>query len=460
MMISRKISVALVLVAVCLAAASAACSGERAPDATPTAATALRAPAATNTVPPSPTATVEPSPQPTAESALVPGAKGADLTRADAQQLAAPIHSTDTLFYTLMSPWINEAQRRRADLANSDPAFGKRIDKELNDGRVNFLLFGYGESHEPPNTERALIGSQTIISYDYRNYTADIVSLTHDIRAPEIERELAKRGQKNLVVRIDKAYSIGGFRLMRQVLEDATGLSVDFQVTFKDAVMQRLIDDVFGGVEVDVPTAFDVQPFYLDGVKYPKGHFAQGKQRLNGRQVIQFIKTVPIATAAYDKSLEHNVRKHLIFVALLHALNQNYTDREFWLKGSGFITKELVTGAITYDFDPIPLAVNNIGNTLPKLKKLVGAPSSGEIQSPQIRKSIYVVDPAHGDGGVQWVNANAAVNPITKKDIDSGIYASLDMEVPLNANPYGDLVTEYWCSVRALVKQTFLSKTP
>jgi hypothetical protein len=28
------------------------------------------------------------------------------------------------------------------------------------------------------------------------------------------------------------------------------------------------------------------------------------------------------------------------------------------------------------------------------------------------------------------------------------------MEVPINANPYGDLVTEYWTSVRVLIKQS------
>jgi len=365
----------------------------------------------------------------------------------------------ESVFDALMLPFVNEAQKRRVERAENDPEYCKRVDRALNAGRVNFLLFGYGETHEPPDTERALIGSQTIISYDFRDHTAELVSLTHDLRAPEIERELAKRGQKNQAVKIDQAYNVGGFKLMRQVLEDATGLSIDFQLTFKDAVIQRLVDDVFEGVQIDVPTAFQVQPFYLDGIKYDKGSFAQGRQRLNGRQVIQFIKTVPVSDAAYDKSLEHNARKHLIFAALLQAIDDNYKDSGFWLRGSAFVTRELATGAVTYDFDPVPPLVNNIGDTVAKISALTGKDSAGGIQPPQIKKSIYVVDPAHGDGGVQWVNANAAVNPITKKDIDSGMYSALDMEVPINSNPYGDLVTEYWPSVRALVKQTLLGTT-
>ena len=81
--------------------------------------------------------------------------------------------------------FAKEAERRRAELAKTDPDHSRRIDKALNDGRVNFLLFGYGETHEPPATEKAIIGSQTIISYDTHTRKADIISLTHDIRAPE-----------------------------------------------------------------------------------------------------------------------------------------------------------------------------------------------------------------------------------------------------------------------------------
>ncbi len=457
MTISRNVMIGATLLMGCLSAAVSGCSASSTVDPKPTIETQVVVVAPTA---PKPTALPSPSPEPTTAPAQIPLAKANDSTRADALELAKHQRPSDSLFDTLMTPFVNEALKRRAELAKSDPEYSKRIDKELNEGRVNFLLFGYGETHEPPLTEKAIIGSQTIISYDVQNRVANIVSLTHDIRAPEIERELTKRNKKSPAVRIDQAYNVGGFKLMRQLLEDATGLSIDFQVTFKDVVMQRLIDNVFEGVDIDVPMAFDVQPFYLDGIKYPKGNFPRGKQRLNGRQVIQFIKTVPISDAAYDKSLEHNQRKYLVFTALLESIDNNYKDRDFWLRGSAFVTKELVTGAITYDFDPIPLMVNNVGSTVASIGKFVGKDRSDGVQPPQIKKSIYVVDPAHGDGGVQWVNANAVVNPITKKDIDAGVYASLDMEVPINSNPYGDLVTGYWTSVRTLVKQTLTSASP
>lgn len=374
-------------------------------------------------------------------------------TRAGAENV-----SEESLFDVLMLPFVNEANRRRAERAKNDPEFAKRVDTGLNANRVNFLLYGYGETHEPPNTEKAIIGSHTIISYDTPTRSVVIISLTHDIRAPEIERELKKKSLNKIgAIRIDQVYSVGGFKLMQQVLENATGLSIDFQVSFRETVMQDFIDSVFEGVVVDVPVAFNVHPFYLDGVKYEKGSFAQGRQKLSGRQVIQFIKTVPITEGYYGRDLEHNVRKHLVFNALLRAIEKNYKETWFWAKGSAFVARQTIGGGIAYDFDPIALIVTNIGQTIGNLSKLVN--KDGASSMPRIQKSIYIVDPAHGEGGVQWITANAAVNPITKKDIDSGVYNAMDIEVPINANPYGDLVTEYWPSVRQVVRESITSAT-
>ncbi len=413
----------------------------------------------TFTAVPEPPATVETKAPPTATPNPTP-LTSARPVRAESPELGK-LAPADSLFDSLMTPFVNEAQRRRAELAKADPEFAQRVDRELNEGRINFLLFGYGETHEPPATERALIGSHTIVSYDLRTRRADIISLTHDIRAPEIERQMVKNGWKKApVMRMDHAYEVGGFKLQRQTLEDATGLSIDFQVSFRDAVIQPLVDDVFGGIEVDLPMAFDVHPFYLDGKKYDKGHFTQGTQKLTGRQVIQFIKTVPVTEGAYDRSLEHNVRKALILNGLLDAVNKNYRDSLFWLKGSGFVTSQLLSGGIAYDFDPVSLIVNNIGTTTASLRRSLAQKSTVGMQLPKMDKSIYIVDPAQGDGGVQWVGANAAVNPITKKDMDDGLYESTDVEVPYDSDPYGNLVTGYWPSVRGIVKQALMETKP
>jgi hypothetical protein len=368
--------------------------------------------------------------------------------------------ANESLFDSLMRPFTYEAQIRREDRARKEPDSIRRLDKDLNEGRINFVLFGYGETHEPPATERAFIGSNTILSYDTRTQSADIISFTHDIRAPEIERELKARGQKVNAVKIDQAYNVGGFRLMRNVLENATGLSMDFQISFKDVAIKKFVDDVYSGVEVNVADEFKVHPFYLDGKKYPEAKFLKGKQTLNGTQVIQFIKTVPVTEGYYGKSLEHNTRKHVVFQALLAGLSQRTSDKTFWLKGTAFITAERINGEIVYDFDPVSLAVNNIGATAGELKKYLDNKQTGGLQMPQIRKTTYICDPTCGDGGIRWVDGDTG-NPNTIRDMQKGVYPpGGGIEIPFDANADGDLVTEYWTSVRAVIKNILMSKTP
>jgi hypothetical protein len=63
-----------------------------------------------------------------------------------------------------------------------------------------------------------------------------------------------------------------------------------------------------------------------------------------------------------------------------------------------------------------------------------------------------VVDPASGDGSVQWVKANAVTNPATRRDLDEGRYGETAMEVPYHGDANApDLVAGYWTDVRALI---------
>src|SRR5437870_713058 len=208
-----------------------------------------------------------------------------DVASAEVTPSATPTRlvSSDTQFERVLRPLLLEAKRHRQANAAADPAYWTRLNPKLNATRLNFLLFGYGETHEPPLTERAFIGSLTIFSYDYASRQIDLVSLTHDIRAPEIERYLHDQTQQPVgPIKIDRAYSTGGFELMRHTIEDATGLAIDYQLAFRESAIAGATDSVFGGLDVDVPLGFKVNGFYLDGDKYPGGEFSKGHQRLNG----------------------------------------------------------------------------------------------------------------------------------------------------------------------------------
>jgi len=70
-----------------------------------------------------------------------------------------------------------------------------------------------------------------------------------------------------------------------------------------------------------------------------------------------------------------------------------------------------------------------------------------------VARNVYVVDYKIGDGGVQWVTGS--LNPIMVRDLKNGIYPDIAMSVPLGkADPNApDLPTNYWSSVRQLVRQ-------
>ena len=393
-----------------------------------------------------------PLPTDTPEPVAAPVALADATATATATATPAPTRAAtnDTQFERVLHPLLVEAKRHRQANAAQDPTYWKRIDPHLNATRLNFLLFGYGETHEPPLTERAFIGSLTLFSYDYATRQIDLVSLTHDIRAPEIERYLHAQGEPQVgPIKIDRAYATGGFNLMRRTLEDATGLAIDFQLAFKESAIAGATDSVFGGLDVDVPLGFKVNAYYLDGVKFPAGEFLKGRQRLNGTQVIQFIKTVPVEEH-YDLALEHNARKHLVFRSLMQAMSEHSNDVGFLGRAALFFSGQVAHDSIAYDFDLRSLIVDNLRGLMVDFARPGVATRDDSV--PSVYRTLYVVDPASGDGGVQWVQANAHTNVVTQRDLAQHRYNELAMEVPYNGNPYADdLAAGYWPDVRKLI---------
>src|SRR5207248_10140018 len=156
-----------------------------------------------------------------------------------------------------------------------------------------------------------------------------------------------------------------------------------------------------------------VNGFYLDGDKFPAGEFLKGRQRLNGVQVIQFIKTVPVEEH-YDPALEHNARKHLVFRSLMDAMKEHVGEAAFLGRAALFFSGQVAHDSIAYDFDLRTLMVDNLRGMMTE----VGRPQAADREVPGVFRTLYVVDPASGDGGVQWVQANACTNPVTNRDID------------------------------------------
>src|SRR5438093_2081120 len=88
--------------------------------------------------------------------------------------------ATTTPQTDFIAPFSAESGRRRADRAAADPDYAQRIDAALNQNRINFLFFGYGETYEPPYPP-GFKGSINVFSLDLSSLSIATVTLNHDI---------------------------------------------------------------------------------------------------------------------------------------------------------------------------------------------------------------------------------------------------------------------------------------
>ena len=75
---------------------------------------------------------------------------------------------------------------------------------------------------------------------------------------------------------------------------------------------------------------------------------------------------------------------------------------------------------------------------------------------PPIQRTIYIHDPAAGDGGVRWVRGDPT--PYTQRDLARGVYRDLNMATPVGGNPTAvNLTSGYWHYLRASLKRKLFS---
>src|SRR5262249_46771191 len=113
-----------------------------------------------------------------------------------------------------------------------------------------------------------------------------------------------------------------------------------------------------------------------------------------------------------------------------------------------FFSSQVSRDSLAYDFDLKSLLVDNLRGMMTDFRRS----DASDQDMPSVQRTMYIADPASGDGGVQWVNANAHDNPITQRDLDQHVYGETAMEVPYHGDPYAqDLAADYWTDVRQLI---------
>jgi len=350
-----------------------------------------------------------------------------------------------------------EALEKRAARRKKNPAeFDGRIDAQMNEHRVNIVLFGYGpmmwyESGVEEGVRQDYRGSHSVISIDTRTGKADVITLTGQAMAPEIRKYKQNKGPFEW---IDKAFKTGGFDLQQLVIEDMTGLSADFQIVIKDGTIKTLIDGVFGGqLKIDSPIDFETMPFIVDDQLHSGSHFTKGEQVLDGVRVIEYIKA--LAKNFVEGNLiyetEPNPRKHLIFRELMKAFKINKSDPFFLGRFINFLRENIASKNVEADFDPV-----GIFQRAPSVALLLRDRIAGQRQPKELSvdRTIYIQDAGMGaEGGLAWLDASDSSH--IKKAREEGLISDYHMSVPYgNVDPYAiNLVKDFWQSTRTFIKE-------
>ena len=146
-------------------------------------------------------------------------------------------------------------------------------------GRINLLLIGCDETE---NSKRADV--LMFVSFHPRQRLADILSIPRDSRV---------RVPKYKLLRINEFFAYGykkggieeGVALTQEVTQNLLGLEIPYyiQLDFNDLIS---IVDALGGVTIDIAEKMD----YDDSWGNLHIHFKPGRQTLNGRQCLEYLR--------------------------------------------------------------------------------------------------------------------------------------------------------------------------
>lgn len=339
-------------------------------------------------------------PEPSAEPSLTPS--------------ETPTEEPFTYFEKYLYPALYDAaQSTRFKKAEKDPDYWDRVDKKLNEDRINFVLLGIG-------SEGILTDSIQIMSLKRGENEVRSITLNRDTEAPEIRRFKGV----NKGYRVNQAHAIGGMPLAEQVLQDATGLAADYVVVLDMDVLPRAVEKVFGNrLEVCIPWEID------DAMM---GYFPAGLQELDGEEVLRASRA-----RYYGSNENRNTVQQYVLRAMLRRVREEISGGP--LKAAGLLTK----GYLFYDDES----------------------SSGEIKTnfdrgffaDLVKNLIEQVAKGGEDGKAEGFGLPSFLGRYHIKAENAGDTNDRYRKKPLGGNPQAqDLVSGYWASARQEVRDFLL----
>ncbi len=155
------------------------------------------------------------------------------------------------------------------------------------DGPVNILLLGVGDTgHDGPNLTDTMI----VITASPGG-ALTMISIPRDIYLDSLQNK------------INAAYAAGGLNLAKDAAAQVTGLPINYAVKVDFSAFEKVID-LLGGIDINVPAAFDDPEYPLDGkendpcdgdpqfqCRYETLHFDAGLQHMDGKTALKFVRS-------------------------------------------------------------------------------------------------------------------------------------------------------------------------
>lgn len=251
--------------------------------------------------------------------------KGHSITKKKTKVKLIVIGTLVVLLLASFAFFITRLQRIKGEkLENTNVNEGVK-DNIQEKGVINIAVFGVDSRTQEYDNTRS--DTNIVASIDFTNKTVVLTSVARDCYV-----DIPGHGYD----KFNHAYAIGGPQLAVDTLNTNFDMDIEDYVTVNFWAVEKIIDYT-GGIEVDIKTyeVSEVNKFIdelnqLSEDNHPAQHIESGKQTINGRQAVSYMRIRKVGDGDYERmerqrkvlttALEKT--KTLDSISLLSLLNQ------------------------------------------------------------------------------------------------------------------------------------------
>ena len=263
----------------------------------------------------------------------------------------------------------------------------------LRGNRPIFILILGSDARPGTALERGLCDSIHVLGINPKANRATLVGIPRDAYVP-----IATGGTG----KINAALAQGGPRAMIGTVEDLTGVTLDYYVLTGFDGLKRIFD-ALGGLEIDIPYAFEGHEFTP---------FEEGRKTLTGAEVLEFTRTrKSLSQGDFDRSMNQGRVLLAAFSQFRTQFQRDPTELFHW----------------------IAVGMRNIATDVPLSELLTLAFTSSEISTKRVT-NLVAVGSIGTAGGTSVVNLPSP-NPVFE-DLAADGYV-LPQDIPAANAPSG-----------------------